>query len=197
MLKKIFSNPLLVNHKSKFRELLNIDMSEKKEIQLLRKQIEKLDAEDFDLEAWKSGAVIILERLFGSENQKIAEIEKIKYDQSSWALREAKGSKNMMETCKRRGKEVLLIAVDELTHFGLPEEVTEAQAAPFKAVIVQALESELKIAQYREIVRIIDSDKKLEEKQKEIIDAFNSYGHDFTDNILASILLAEQTKKYL
>ena len=172
-------------------------MSEKKEIQLLQKQIDKLDADDFDLEAWKSGAIIILERLFGLENQKITQIEKIKYDQSSWALREAKGSKNMMETCKKQGKEILQIAIDELKHFGLPEEVTEAQAAPFKAVIVQALESELKIAQYREIVRIVDSDKKLEEKQKELIDALNSYGHDFTDNILASILLADQTKQYL
>ena len=103
----------------------------------------------------------------------------------------------MMETCKRRGKEILQIAIDELKHFGLPEEVTEAQAAPFKAVIVQALENELKIGQYREIVRIVDSDKKLEEKQKELIDALNSYGHDFTDNILASILLADQTKQYL
>ena len=195
--KELFCIQLLANHNKNYSKSLNTDMSEKKEIQLLRKQIEKLDADDFDLEAWKSGAVIMLERLFGPENQKIAQIEKIKYDQSSWALREAKGSKNMMETCKRRGKEVLLIAIDELAHFGLPEEVSEAQAAPFKAVIVQALEGELKIAQYRELVRIIDSDKKLEEKQKKLIDTLNSYGHDITDNILASILLADQTIKYL
>ena len=172
-------------------------MTERKEIQLLQKQINKLDAEDFDLEAWKSGAIIILERLFGADNQKISQIGKIKYDQSSWALREAKGSRNMMETCKRQGKEVLHIAIDELEHFGLPSEVTEAQAAPFKSIIVQALESELKIAQYREVVRIIDSDKKIKEKQKELIDTINSFGHDYAQNILSSILLADQTKQYL
>ena len=172
-------------------------MSEKIEIQLLQKQIDKLVADDFDLEAWKSGSIIILERLFGLENQKIAQILKIKYDQSSWALREAKGSKNMMETCKRQGKEILHIAIDELAHFGLPEEIADAQAVPFKTVIVQALENELKISQYREVVRIIESDKKVKEKQKELIDALNSYGHDFTDNILASILLADQTKQHL
>lgn len=172
-------------------------MTYKKEIKLLQKQIDKLGADDFDLEAWKSGAIIILERLFGADNQKIRQIEKTKYDQSSWALREAKGSKNMMETCKKQCREILNISIDELEHFGLPDDVTEAQAAPFKTIIVQALESELKIAQYKEVVRIIDSDKKIQEKQKELIDTLNNYGHDFAQNILSSILLADQTKEYL
>lgn len=168
-----------------------------KEVKLLRKQIDKLDSEDFDLDAWKTGAVIVLERIFGGDNQKIRQIEKIKYDQSSWALREAKGSKNMMETCKKQGKEILEIAMDELQHFGLPEEVEEEKATPFKKVIVEALEEELKISQYRELVHLIDSDKKLEEKRKALIDALHNYGHDVADNVLASILLAESTKKYL
>lgn len=172
-------------------------MTHTKEIQLLQKQIDKLGNEDFDLEAWKSGAIIVLERFFGAENQKIRQIEKIKYDQSSWALREAKGSKNMMDACKRQGKEVLHIAMDELEHFGLPDEIAEAQSTPFKIIITQALENELKIAQYREVVRIIDSDIKIKEKQKELIEKLNSYGHDFAENILASILLSEQTKQYL
>lgn len=167
------------------------------EVEILKKQIKKLDATDFDLDAWKTGAIILLERLFGPDNQKIAQLEKIKYDQSSWALREAKGSKNMMETCKKQGREILDIAIDELVHFGLPEEIEEAQAAPFKAAIVQSLEGELKISQYREIVRIIDSDKKVPEKRKELIDTMNKYGHDLAENILASILLADTTKKYL
>jgi len=168
-----------------------------KEIEILKKQIKKLDDPQFDLEAWKTGAIILLERLFGSGNQKISQMEKIKYDQSSWALREAKGSKNMMETCKRQGREILDIAIEELEHFGLPEEVEEAHATPFKLTIVQALENELKIAEYRKIIGIIHSDKKIEEKKKELIDAFNDCGHDVAENILTSILLFEETKKYL
>lgn len=168
-----------------------------KEVDILKKQIKKLDSADFDLEAWKTGAIILLERLFGSENQKISQMEKIKYDQSSWALREAKGSKNMMETCKKQGREILDIAIDELEHFGLPSEIEEANAAPFKTTIVQALEKELKIAEYREVMRIIDSDKKAEEKKKLLIDTLNEYGHDIAENVLASILLSDQTQKYL
>ncbi len=169
-------------------------MTKKKEIQLLQKQIEKLSAEDFDLEAWKSSAIIILERLFGVDNQKIKQIEKVKYDQSSWALREAKGSKNMMDTCKKQSKEILLISIDELELFGLPEDVKEA---PFKSVIIQALENELKIAQYKEVVTIINADIASDEKQNKLRGALSSYDHDTAENILISILLAEQTKKYL
>lgn len=172
-------------------------MTNKKEIALLQKQIDKLESEDFDLEAWKSGTIILLERYFGFDNQKIRQVEKIKYDQSSWALREAKGSKNMMDTCKKQGKEVLLIAIDELTNFGLPNEIAEAQSAPFKNVIVKALEDELKMSQYREVLRILDSDKKYAEKQKELIDTLNEYGHDCTENLLASILLNNETKLHL
>lgn len=167
------------------------------EIEILKKQINKLESTDFDLEAWKTGAIILLERLFGQRNQKIDRMEKIKYDQSSWALREAKGSKNMMETCKKQGKEILEIAIEELEHFGLPTEIEEANALPFKTVIVQSLEEELKIGQYREVIRIIDSDMKNEEKKKLLIDTLNEYGHDVAENVLASILLSEQTKKYL
>ena len=167
------------------------------EIKILEKQITKLETNDFDLEAWKTGAIIILERIFGPENQKMEQMAKIKYDQSSWALREAKGSKNMMETCKKQGREILEIAIDELKHFGLPEDVEEAHAEPFKATITQALEDELKISQYKEILRIIGSDKKLVEKKKELIDAMHAYGHDVAENVLSSILLSEQTEKYL
>ena len=167
------------------------------EVEILKKQIKKLDDPDFDLQAWKTGAIILLERLFGPGNQKISQMEKIKYDQSSWALREAKGSKNMMDTCKKQGREILDIAIEELEHFGLPEEIEEAHAAPFKLAIVQALENELKIAEYRRIVLIIESDKKFEEKKKELLGALNDSGHDVAENILASILLNEETKKYL
>lgn len=172
-------------------------MENTKEIQLLRKQIDKLNAVDFDLGAWKAGTIILLERLFGSDNQKIAQVEKIKYDQSSWALREAKGSTNMMETCKIQGKEIMLIAIDELENFGLPKDVIDAQTAPFKTVIIKALENELKISQYKEVLRIINSDKTYSEKQKEVIETLNDYGHDYVANILASILLAEETTQNL
>ena len=62
---------------------------------------------------------------------------------------------------------------------------------------MQALEDELKISQYKEILRIIGSDKKLVDKKKELVDAMHDYGHDVAENVLCSILLSDQTEKYL
>ncbi|NJN26315.1 MAG: hypothetical protein HC819_10220 [Cyclobacteriaceae bacterium] len=169
-------------------------MKNTKEIMLLQKQIEKLNADDFDLGAWKAGTIILLERLFGSENQKIDQIENIRYDQSSWALRQAKGSTNMMEMCKAQGREILHIAIDELENFGLSNNQSDTTSSPFTTVIVQALERELKISQYREVIALIKADKKIADKQKELIEKLNDFGHNCVENMLASILLAEETK---
>lgn len=167
------------------------------EIKLLQKQAAKLNADDFDLEAWKTGAIIILERIFGAGNQKIAQMEKVKYDQSSWALREASGSKNMMTTCKKQGQEILEIAIEELKHLGSPEDMEDAKSSPLRKVLVEALEEELKISQFKEVVKIINSDKKPDIRKKELLEALNNFGHDVGDNILSAILLADESKTVL
>jgi hypothetical protein len=167
------------------------------EVKLLKKQMAKLDDADFDLGAWKTGAIIILERIFGPDNQKIFQMEKIRYDQSSWALREAKGSKNMMDTCKKQGQEILEIAIEELEQLGLPKETGSLPTESLQKVLVQSLENELKISQYKEVVRIVQADKKTTDKKKELIDMLNKCGHDVGENILASILLSDESKNCL
>ncbi|MDZ7606289.1 MAG: hypothetical protein U5K79_12045 [Cyclobacteriaceae bacterium] len=167
------------------------------EVELLRKQIAKLEAPEFDLKAWKTGTIVLLERIFGPANQKLVQIDRIVYDQSSWALREAMGSKNLMDTCKKQGREVLLIAIEELETLGLPEELEAARSEPLKALLTQALEAELKISQYREIVGIINSEKPIDERKKAIIDRLHEYGASLTDDILATVLTSEQVKGLL
>ena len=43
-----------------------------KEVELLKAQIDKLQAKDFDLEAWKKYTIIMLARIFGENTQKIS-----------------------------------------------------------------------------------------------------------------------------
>lgn len=167
------------------------------EVELLRKQIAKLEQPEFDLKAWKTGTIVLLERIFGPGNQKLVQIDRIVYDQSSWALREAMGSKNLMDTCKKQGREVLLIAIEELETLGLPEELEAARNEPLKTVLTKALEAELKISQYREIVEIINSEKPKSEKKKVIIEKLHEYGAALTDDILALVLTSEQVKGLL
>ncbi len=92
---------------------------EEKYHKLLDKQIAKLSANDFDLEAWKSSAGYVLSIIFGPEDAKIKEIEKLKIDYSSWALRDSPSDYKPIETCKKMGREILEIAKDEIDLIGV------------------------------------------------------------------------------
>ena len=90
-------------------------------IQLLQKQISKLDHESFDLEAWKTSAITVLHRIFGETDPRAKQIDNLKIDYSSWALRDSNSSYKPIESAKRKGKELLLTAIEEIEIFGAPE----------------------------------------------------------------------------
>lgn len=89
---------------------------------LLKKQISKLEEDDFDLEAWKTSAITVLNRIFGYDDPRAKQVENIRIDYSSWALRDSNSNYKPMETAKRKGKEILNTAIDEIEIFGAPED---------------------------------------------------------------------------
>ena len=93
-------------------------------IKLLKKQISKLENEDFDLEAWKTSAITVLHRIFGDLDPRAKQIENLKIDYSSWALRDSNSNYKPIETAKLKGKEILNTAIDEIEIFGAPENHT-------------------------------------------------------------------------
>ena len=159
-----------------------------KEIKLLENQIQKLDFKDFDLEAWKQYTVVLLARIFGDNNQKIKEIEKIEYDYSSWALRDTSGSSSYLETCKKLGKEILVASIDELNAFGLPDKNISAENAVSIGVIIEALESELKVSQFKEIKLIVNKNTDADKKRKILSEKLKSFGTTIPDDLLTAIL---------
>ena len=78
-----------------------------KAVEVLKNQIQKLNAKDFDLASWKNFTVLLLERIFGSETKKIESIQNIKYDKGSWVLRDETGYANSIDACKKLGREIL------------------------------------------------------------------------------------------
>ena len=113
-----------------------------KGIKLLEKQISKLEDKEFDLEAWKSSTIHLLTILFAAEDPKVKEIFSLKIDYSSWALRDSGADYKPLESCKKKGKEILEIAKSELVLLGdqrgnmqldkkLKEVLTEDQYAKF------------------------------------------------------------------
>jgi hypothetical protein len=165
-----------------------------KAVEVLQNQIQKLNAKDFDLIAWKNFTVLLLERIFGSETKKIESIQNIKYDKGSWVLRDETGYANSMEACKKLGREILEEAILELETFGVPE--ASADQIDIK-VIMNALEDELTGTQFREIKKALTEEKQAEDKKKILITKLKSYGPDTVFAIVANILSNQQVAQKL
>ena len=164
----------------------------KKEISILKKQIERLDVKNFDLEAWKKFTIVMLARIFGDTSEKIRQIESIEYDYSSWSLRDTSGSSAYLESCKKLGLEA---SIEELEAFGLPEGSGEDDK--FFQVIIEALKDELKGSQFRELKDIILKTKKDAELKDKISGILNAYDTGVSVDILTAILTNPEFKHEL
>lgn len=158
----------------------------KKEISILKKQIERLDIKDFDLEAWKKFTIVMLARIFGDTSEKIRQIESIEYDYSSWSLRDTSGSSAYLESCKKLGRKILEASIEELEIFGLPE--SSGEGDKFFHIIIEALQDELKGAQMRQLKDVILKTKKVEDMKEKVREILNDYDTGVPVDILTSIL---------
>ncbi len=158
-----------------------------KYIALLKQQIEKLDQKDFDLEAWKNFTIIILGRIFGENNQKIKQIEKIDYDFSSWALRDTSGDSDYMDSCKKMGRGILEASITELETFGLPEGQENSQDDIYLAILT-SIEDELTGSQFKEVKKLATSLDGENNKKKDLGSFFKGLNNDNLARIIAGIL---------
>ncbi len=124
-----------------------------KEIALINRQLESLKAKNFDLEAWKIHTVIILERIFGKDDSKVKMIKELKYDYSSWNLRDAAGTGRDSDPVILKAQEILEASKVELEHLGIPTQEEESLK------IWSLLEEELTGKQIREIKLILQSEE--------------------------------------
>lgn len=162
-----------------------------KPIAVLKKQLAKLDNENFDLEAWKSSSLVFLSRLFGDKDTKVKQIQGLKIDYGSWTLRDASSSYNPVSSCKKQGREIIEAAINELETFGLPGTSLDI------SVIMQALENQLKVSQLKELTKVLTNNQSEEDKKKELIKMISSWGKGAPSHILSEILLAPELKDLL
>jgi len=161
------------------------------QIELLQQQISKLDEKRFDLEAWKNYTIIVLARIFGENNQKIRQIEKLEYEHNSWSLRDTSGYSAYLQTAKKLGREILEASIDEIERFGVPEKPVAIENTVNISVILNALEDELKGSQYKSLMKLLKSDLSDDEKKRQLHDIIEELGTHTTQAILESILLNE------
>ncbi|MEA3445487.1 MAG: hypothetical protein U9R19_12275 [Bacteroidota bacterium] len=174
-----------------------------KEIALLKEQISKLNATDFELEAWKTYTIILLERIFGSGSQKIKIIQNINYDYSSWSLRDSSGTGSNIDACKKLGWEILTASIKELENFGFPDlnQISEKETSKNESLniekIIVCFEDELKVSQFKELKAILKSGDNSEDKKSRLIGKLKEFGVNTSPEILSNILLNEYITKAL
>jgi len=157
---------------------------------ILKKQLTKLEDDNFDLEAWKSSSIALLSRLFGPSDPKVKQIENLRIDYGSWALRDASSRYNPVKSCKKVGKEIIEASIDELEAFG-PTETKQSQE------IIQLLENELKVSQLKSIKGILKSKNSKEEKVREIVKKLNTFPKHLASNLLSKILITLNINEHL
>lgn len=159
-----------------------------KEIQILKKQIDKLDEKDYDLKAWKKYTIVILARIFGEHTEKIRQIEKLEDINTSWSLRDASGNESYKEGTKKLAREILQAAIDELNIFGLPD-LHKEQLDQTGKDFLNVLLDELKGSQVKQLKTILSSRESKEEKMRMIKEILEELGEYEAYNILASMLM--------
>jgi len=94
------------------------------EIELLKQQIASIDTKKFDLEAWKAPTLMFVSRIFGATCEHVRQIRELKYDYSSWTLRDTSGGGQLTDPVRVRAKEILEAAISELQNLGIPPKVS-------------------------------------------------------------------------
>jgi hypothetical protein len=157
------------------------------EILILKNQLEKIDYKEFDLDSWKIFTINILERIFGVSSHKIDQIKELKYDFSSWSLRDTSGSAGSI---KKRAKVILESAINELENFGLPKQEKESKENVHDDIL-NIIADELKGSQFKRLKELLKNVNS-EEKRKELKGLLNEIGNDTVEALLLKILMKIQ-----
>lgn len=151
-----------------------------KEIALLRQQNEKLNQKSFDLEAWKNQSLLFLNRIFGASHPIVKMILDLKYDYSSWHLRDATGNEKEDDPVKMQAREIMDAAILELETLGLPGQTAASDRSR------ELLKEEMTGKQWKELADILAD--KTENQQDLIRDRLSQLSKEQLVEILTGIL---------
>jgi hypothetical protein len=147
------------------------------EIDLLRQQIASIDTKKFDLEAWKAPTLMLVSRIFGATSEHVRQIRELKYDYSSWTLRDTSGGGQLTDPVRVRAREILEAAISEIQKLGVPPPVRTMSG------VLDSFRKELTGKEMQDLEKILllnDSDKR---------QALKSFLNDRDKKMLRSVLI--------
>jgi hypothetical protein len=147
------------------------------EIELLKQQIASLDTKKFDLEAWKSPTIMFVSRIFGTMSEHVRQIRELKYDYSSWTLRDTSGGGQLTDPVRVRAREILEAAISELQNLGAPTVISTISK------VVDSFRKELTGREMQDLERILNL------SNSDQIIALQIFLNDRDPKILQSILI--------
>ncbi len=162
----------------------------KKEIKLLQQQMDKLDAKDFDLDAWKKYSILQLTRLFGENDPKVVQLGNIDFEFNSWSLRDASGNESYEEGSKKLAREILQSAIDELDIYGIPKK--ENHNNEIVDELVSIILDEFKGSQVKKLKGILSSNENEPEKKRRVKEIIEELSDSARIEILTNILTSKK-----
>jgi len=148
------------------------------EIELLRQQIASIDTKKFDLEAWKAPTLMFVSRIFGASSEHVRQIRELKYDYSSWTLRDTSGGGQLTDPVRVRAKEILEAAISEIQSLGTPPPVLNTSSG-----VLDSFRKELTGKEMQELEKIL----LLSESEKR--QALKLFLNDRDKKMLRSVLI--------
>jgi len=168
----------------------------KEAIKLLKQQLEKLDAKDFDLNAWKKYTVVILSRVFGEDNLKIKQVEDLEFEYNSWSLRDASGNESYEDGTIKLAREIIQASIDEITAFGIPESKSSMSNKELENYLNIILD-ELKGSQLKQLKTIIASENSSVEKKRLVFEIIETMGENTVYEVITNIISQPSAIKIL
>lgn len=117
--------------------------------QVLANLLSDLESKTFEIEAWKQKATLLIKRIFGDNDPKLALIEELHYDFSSWSLRDSSGGKSN-DKVKEAARGIIDAAIAEIS------------LESGDNVVVEVLRYELSGKDFETLSSIMASDKNRE-----------------------------------
>lgn len=133
---------------------------QQKKIDILNDLSTSLYKPDFNLEAWKIKASLLLKTLFSPDDERIGLINNLHYDYSSWSLRDHSGGK-MTDPVKKAADEIVQSCIIELTLSDTGNPLSEI----FK--------TELKGSRFVELQEILNKKGKKEELIEQFVESLD------------------------